>query len=111
MVAIDVQVKEDYWKTVSRTRQSGRISQSVKKRVEASWERFDPDVIEEALRIHKSRYPSYKETYTIGIMRNLQREKATGKSIGNRPALAWSGENLKRTYDYAALEEEILANG
>lgn len=110
-VEISEELRRAYWKVVSRTRRSGRISQSVIDRVEASWERFAPDVVEEALRIHRDRYAGYKENYTIGIMRNLQRDKDAGRPIGKRPApAAWSGENLKRGYDYTALEEEILAN-
>lgn len=54
---MDNELKDNYWKVVSRTRISGRISPSVKERVEASWQRFDEDVISEALRIHISRYP------------------------------------------------------
>ena len=108
---INEELRKSYWKVVSRTRQSGRISQSVIQKAEASWQRFAPDVVEEALRIHRDRYAGYKENYTIGIMRNLQRDKDAGRPIGKRPAPpAWSGENLKRSYDYAALEEEILAN-
>lgn len=109
-VEINEELRKSYWKTVSRTRRSGRISQSVIDRVEATWERFSPDVVEEALKIHRDRYAGYKENYTIGIMRNLQRDKDAGRPIGKRPTSAWSGENLKRDYDYAALEEEILAN-
>ncbi len=107
-VEIDEELRLSYWRIVSRTRQSGRISKSVIDRVEASWERFSPDVVAEALRIHRDRYAGYKENYTIGIMRNLQRDKDAGKPVGKRPA--WSGENLKRDYDYGALEKEILAN-
>lgn len=109
-VEINEELRKSYWKTVSRTRQSGRISQSVIDRVEASWERFAPDVVEEALRIHRDRYSGYKENYTIGIMRNLQREKDAGKPVGKHPLPVWSGENLKRDYDYDVLEREILAN-
>lgn len=107
---INEELRQSYWKVVSRTRQSGRISQSVIQKTEASWERFAPDVVEEALRIHRDRYAGYKENYTIGIMRNLQRDKDAGRPIRQRPAPAWSGENLKRSYDYDALEKEILAN-
>ena len=34
---MDNELKDNYWKVVSRTRISGRISPSVKERVEASW--------------------------------------------------------------------------
>lgn len=61
-VEINEELRKSYWKTVSRTRHSGRISQSVIEKTEASWERFAPDVVEEALRIHRDRYAGYKET-------------------------------------------------
>ena len=54
------ELRENYWRTISRTRASGRIAQGVKKKTEKSWEQFDEDVIREALRIHIDRYPNYK---------------------------------------------------
>lgn len=72
------QLKEEYWKVLSRTRKSGRIAQSVKDRIEESWKRYDGDVVMEALQIHMSRYPGYRESYTVGIMRNIQKRKDAG---------------------------------
>lgn len=104
------ELKENYWKTISRTRKSKRISPNVKQRVEASWERFDDDVIRQALRIHVDRYPNYKENYTIGIMRNLQREKDSGKSITSEKKNSFNQGEKRNDYDFEALEKELLAN-
>ena len=103
------ELKENYWKTVARTRTSGRISQSVKQRVEESWNKYDEDVVREALRIHIDRYPNYKENYTIGIMRNLQRQKAAGKPVTKgKPNTFNQGET--RDYDFEELEKALLDN-
>lgn len=103
------ELKENYWKTIARTRKSGRISPSVKKRVEELWEKFDDDVIRQALRIHVDRYPNYKENYTIGIMRNLQREKDSGKDITKEKKNSFK-QGEQRDYDFEALEKQLLAN-
>ncbi|MDE7339954.1 MAG: hypothetical protein K2N80_05240 [Lachnospiraceae bacterium] len=101
------ELKEKYWRTVSMTRKSGRIAGSVKERIEREWRRFDEEVILEALRIHISRYKDYKENYTIGIMRNIQKQKdATGR-VGNSNKF---GSMMKQDYDMESLERELLAN-
>lgn len=72
-------LKRDYWELVRRTRQSGRISQVLVRKTEAQWKDYDEDVVEEALRIHMDRYRKEKECYTLGIMRNLQKRRDSGK--------------------------------
>lgn len=103
------ELKENYWRTVSRTRMSGRIAQGVKKKTEKSWERFDGDVIKEALRIHIDRYPNYKENYTIGIMRNLQRRKDAGSPATQKKPNSFN-DGMKNDYDMDEIEKQILAN-
>lgn len=101
------ELKKEYWKVLSRTRQSGRISQGVKDRQEKYWSGFDDDVVEEALRIHISRYPDYRETYTKGIMRNLQAKKEkTGKvgTVNNFNSFA------QNSYDFDELEKALVSN-
>ncbi len=100
-------VKEEYWKIVSQTRTSGRIAQSVKERIEESWKKFDDEVVVEALQIHMSRYKGYKETYTIGIMRNIQKRKDSGGQIKPENQFTQFKQN---EYDFEQLEREILAN-
>lgn len=104
------ELKENYWKTVARTRTSGRISQSVKQRVEESWNKYDEDVVSEALRIHISRYPTYKENYTVGIMRNLQRQKEAGHDITGAKKNQFNQGGQRNGYDFEALEKGLLAN-
>ena len=103
------ELKENYWRTVSRTRISGRIAQGVKAKTEKLWEQFDEDVVREALRIHIDRYPNYKETYTTGIMRNLQRAKDAKLPAVQKPANSFNG-GMRNEYDVDQLEKQILAN-
>ena len=106
------QLKEEYWNVLRWTRSSGRIAQSVKDRVEKEWERYDEDVVMEALRIHMTRYPGYKETYTVGIMRNIQKRKDAGGRVKQENKF-----NQFEQHDYnfdeiqKALEKNIWEDG
>lgn len=100
------QLKEEYWKVLGYTR-NRRIARSVKDRVEEQWDKYDEDVVMEALRIHMSRYPGYKETYTIGIMRNIQKRKDAGGKVKQKSDFNRFEQN---EYDFEQLEKEILAN-
>ncbi len=100
-------LKEKYWSLIRKTRKSGRVAQSVIERVEKSWEAFEPEVVEEALRIHTMRYPGHRENYTIGIMRNLQKQKAEGQPV------RWEQKNKffnfkQRDYDFKELERKLI---
>ena len=105
-MAISAELKENYWRTIRRTRSSGRISPSVIEKTEAQWEKFDESVIKQALEIHISRYSSYKENYTLGIMRNLQRDKESNREYRKN---AFQLEQ-KQDIDFDALERDLLAN-
>ena len=96
-------LRENYWKVISRTRKSGKIIPSVRERVETQWKAYDEDVVKEALQIHINRYPEYKETYTIGIMRNLQKRKLSGVQPKNS-----FGMKEKQDYDFDELERLLL---
>ncbi len=98
------QLKEEYWKVLCRTRKSGRIALSVKIRVEAGWDRFDDDVVMEALRIHMSRYPGYKESYTVGIMRNIQKRKDAGGRVKQENKFNQFGQH---DYDFDAIQRAL----
>ena len=50
------ELKEQYWRTLIHTRKSGRISENVKKKMEAQWEKYPQEIVEEALRIHIRKY-------------------------------------------------------
>ena len=97
------ELRENYWKVISRTRKSGKISPSVRERAEMQWKAYDEDVVKEALQIHINRYPEYKETYTIGIMRNLQKRKQSGVKHKNS-----IGMKEKQDYDFDELERLLL---
>lgn len=101
------ELKKEYWKVLARTRKSGRISRGVKDKEEERWRKFDEDVVMEALRIHISRYPDYKETYTRGIMRNLaQKKERAGKAAGMNMSHGFE----QHKYDFNALEKALLSN-
>ena len=107
MREVNEELKENYWRVLRRTRKSGRIASSVIERVEKSWEAFDPYVVEEALRIHVARYPDRGENYTLGIMRNLQRQKKEGKPVNPAPNNKFV--NFKqRDYDFKELERQLI---
>lgn len=101
------ELKESYWKILCRTRKSGRISQSVKDKEEEYWRQFPDDVVKEALRIHIDRYPSYKECYTRGIMRNLAKAQEQGKihPCGNSFC-----QFPQRDYNFEDLEKQLVNN-
>lgn len=101
------ELKEQYWRIVSGTRKSGRIAGTVKERMEGAWGKFDEDVIREALRIHIDRYKGYKESYTLGIMRNLQKKKDVTGKVKNENAF---NNYMKQDYNFEELEKEIVAN-
>ncbi|NBK93044.1 hypothetical protein D5278_13825 [bacterium 1XD21-13] len=105
MVSEDL--KEQYWSLIRRTRKSGRVAQSVIDRVEKSWEAFEPEVVEEALRIHTMRYPEYKENYTIGIMRNLQKQKAAGQPVKQKEKNKFFNFE-QHGYDIKELERRLI---
>lgn len=106
-------LKEEYWKVVSKTRMSGRISDSVKAKEEQYWDAFPEQVVQQALEIHIKNYPGYKESYTRGIMRNINKKlQVTGaaKPIpGNK-----FGNFHQRNYseaEYDDMERKLLGLG
>lgn len=104
---LDEKIKTRYWNLIKQTRASGRISQSVIARVEESWKKFDDDVVEEALKTHIDRYKGYKENYTVGIMRNMQKQKQSGTPIA--PRKNKFNDFQQREYDFEELEKRLLA--
>ena len=105
------ELKEQYWRTLAYTRKSGRISPNVKKKAEAQWDKYPQEIVEEALRIHIRQYrdPSYKENYTLGIMRNLLKQLQAGL---RKPA---EGKNSfcdykQNEYDWDELLNKVRVN-
>ena len=70
---------EKYFETIACTRLTGKISESVKQREIKYWERFSVPVVIHALEIHIQKYPFMKESYTRGIMRNLELQGYQGR--------------------------------
>ncbi len=102
---IEEHLKENYWKVIARTRKSGRISPNVIRKEEEAWKQYDEDVVKEALAVHIQKYQGYKENYTRGIMRNMQRQKAeTGRVKKENQYNSF----MQREYDFDALEKELL---
>lgn len=100
-------LKEEYWKVIRRTRKSGRISKSVIEKEGVYWSQFSEDIVCAALRVHIDRYPTYKEHYTRGIMRNMAVQKQKTGKVGKSNQFNEFKEN---EYDFEKLEEEILSN-
>ena len=88
---VSEELRDKYWNILNGTRQSGRISPSV----------------EEALGIHISHYKTYKENYTIGIMRNLQKKKAEGVPVVKQKKNSFNNFH-QRKYDYDELERQLI---
>ena len=102
---IEERLKENYWKVIARTRKSGRISPNVIRKEEEAWKQYDEDVVKEALAVHIQKYQGYKENYTRGIMRNMQRRKA---ETGRVKKESQYNSFMQRDYDFDELEKELL---
>ena len=68
-------VIDDYWEVIRFTRKSGRMAESIKITEMEYWGRYPPDIVIQALNIHRQRYQTKDERYTRGIIRSLVREK------------------------------------
>lgn len=64
-----------YWDMIRFTRKSGKVAVSVIAKEMDYWERFSPDIVEQALTIHTQRHQTKPEEYTRGIMRRLHKER------------------------------------
>lgn len=67
---------ESYWEAVRFTRNTGKISDGIKRREMEYWAKYDAALVVRALAIHIQKYPNIKENYTRGILRNLKGEAA-----------------------------------
>lgn len=72
-----------YWEVIRFTRKTGSISVNIMKTEMAYWQKFDVDVVMEALKAHINQKQEYRESYTRGIMRNMQEKKNGKKSSLN----------------------------
>lgn len=72
-------VIKKYFEVIADTRLTGKLSEGIKNREVKYWERFSVPVVIQALSIHIQKYPSIRETYTRGIMRNLEAQGYQGQ--------------------------------
>lgn len=79
---------ERYFQLLRENRKSGKISQSILENEVKYWEKFSVSTVIRSLQIHIEKYPSMKENYTRGIMRNVssQEEKVETSVTTNIPA-------------------------
>lgn len=69
---------DPYWEVVSKTRKTGKISESVIAKTMQQWTKFDSHVVHYSLKKHLESYDDgdHNEKYTLGIMRNTSPEQA-----------------------------------
>lgn len=72
-------VIKKYFEVIADTRLTGKLSEGIKNREVKYWERFSVPVVIQALSIHIQKYPSIRETYIRGIMRNLEAQGYQGQ--------------------------------
>lgn len=77
-------VIKKYFEVIADTRLTGKLSEGIKNREVKYWERFSVPVVIQALSIHIQKYPYAKETYTRGIMRNLEAQGYQGQVTQTR---------------------------
>jgi len=87
------EINNEYWNVVSETRKTGKIKNSVIYNNMSKWTKYDPVVIEFALKCHIKEHAGKKEEYTIGIMRNTSKEEAERgllrQPVKNKKSIDW----------------------
>ena len=73
------EVIKKYFEVLADTRLTGKLSEGIRNREIKYWERFSVPVVIQAISIHIQKYPYAKETYTRGIMRNLEAQGYQGQ--------------------------------
>lgn len=82
------ELNKKYWDVIRETRKTGKVAKSVICNNMEKWKKYDPAVIEYALKTHIEVHAGKKEDYTIGIMRNTSREDAIDRlNTINKPSL------------------------
>src|SRR5690625_2227462 len=75
------ELNKKYWDVIRETRRTGNVAKSVIYKNMNMWRKYDPIIVEYALKEHIEHRKGMKEHYTIGIMRNTSREEAEQKLI------------------------------
>lgn len=69
-------LNKDYWDVIRNTRVSKKVSQSVIHKNMDLWNKFDPIVVQYALKAHVDAHHGKREEYTVGIMRRTSVQEA-----------------------------------
>ncbi|MEW8957811.1 MAG: hypothetical protein AB2448_01675 [Moorella sp. (in: firmicutes)] len=91
---------DDYWEIIRFTRKSAKLAESIKITEMEYWSRYPPDVVIQALNIHRQRYQTKDERYTRGIIRRLHREIERGVNNGQFGTSRASPGNAAGAQDY-----------
>ncbi len=70
-------LNKKYWDIIRETRITRKIAKSVIYNAMKKWKKYDPVIIEYALKTHIESHAGKREEYTIGIMRRTKKEEAT----------------------------------
>ncbi len=73
------ELNKKYWDLIRETRKNGNVAKSVIYNNMYKWKKYDPVVIEYALKSHIDMHAGKKEEYTLGIMRNTKKEEAVDR--------------------------------
>lgn len=80
------ELSKKYWDVIRETRKTGKVATSVIYNNMEKWKKYDPVVVEYALKAHVDSHAGKKEEYTVGIMRNTSPEEAIERiKFGNKP--------------------------
>jgi len=71
-----INLNKTYWDCIRETRTTGKIAQSVIFNTMTKWKKYDPVVVQYALKTHIEAHAGKEEKYTIGIMRGTTKEEA-----------------------------------
>jgi hypothetical protein len=73
------ELNKQYWDVIRETRKNGEVAKSVICNTMKKWEKYDPVIVQYALKSHIEAHSGKKEEYTIGIMRGNSKEEAEDK--------------------------------
>jgi len=73
------EINKKYWDAIRETRVTKKVAESVIYRNMNAWKKYDPIVVEYALKEHIDNHVGKKEEYTIGIMRNTPKSEAENR--------------------------------
>src|SRR5690625_3384533 len=88
-------LNKDYWDVIRETRKTGQVAESVIYNNMNKWKKYDPVVVEYALKEHIENHKGKREEYTLGIMRNTTKEEVKLKKTTNTVDF----EQLKKQFE------------